>query len=323
FDDRSQEVSIRVGVLLQLIRRLVERRVHGAGRSVVHRMREHHGRRDPFQPMVVERQRAEERRAGSERMNGRADIVEEPRRRQLRRTYAAADCRLGFVNDDLAPQLRDDDGCGQAVRARSDNDGVGLSHEVSTRVALIDDRRSNVAVMTDTLPGYWLSRLVFERALALIYFVAFLVAANQFVPLLGERGLTPVSRFVRYVPFRASPSLFYLAPTDAALRAAAWAGVILSAIAVVGLADRRHALVSAVLWAAMWALYLSFVNVGQTFYGFGWETLLLEAGFLAIFLGSGRTAPIVWLNWAYRWLLFRVMFGAGLIKLRGDPCWRN
>ena len=108
--------------------------------------------------------------------------------------------------------------------------------------------------MTDALPGYWLSRLVFERALALMYFVAFLVAANQFVPLLGEHGLTPASRFVRYVPFRASPSLFYLAPTDAAFRAAAWAGVILSAIAAAGLADRRHALVSAVLWAAMWAL---------------------------------------------------------------------
>ena len=35
------------------------------------------------------------------------------------------------------------------------------------------------------------------------------------------------------------------------------------------------------MWAALWVLYLSFVNVGQTFYGFGWETLLLEAGLLA------------------------------------------
>jgi len=177
--------------------------------------------------------------------------------------------------------------------------------------------------MTDALPGYWLSRLVFERALALMYLVAFLVAANQFVPLVGEHGLTPASRFVRYVPFRASPSLFYLAPADGVFRAAAWAGVILSVIGVSALADRQPALVSAAVWAAMWALYLSFVNVGQTFYGFGWETLLLEAGFLAIFLGSGRGAPIAWSNWTYRWLLFRVMFGAGLIKLRGDPCWRS
>src|SRR5438874_8221963 len=177
--------------------------------------------------------------------------------------------------------------------------------------------------MTDALPGYWLSRLVFERALALIYFVAFLVAANQFVPLLGEHGLTPVSRFVRYVPFRASPSLFYLAPTDAAFRAAAWAGVILSAIAVAGLVDHQHALVSAVLWTALWALYLSFVNVGQTFYGFGWETLLLEAGFLAIFLGQAWTFTPLPLVYLVGWLVFRLDFGAGLIKMRGDACWRD
>ena len=65
------------------------------------------------------------------------------------------------------------------------------------------------------------------------------------------------------------------------------------------------------------------VNVGQTFYGFGWETLLLEAGFLAIFLGPASTAPPTLVLWLYRWLLFRVEFGAGLIKLRGDRCWRD
>jgi hypothetical protein len=73
----------------------------------------------------------------------------------------------------------------------------------------------------------------------------------------------------------------------------------------------------------MWALYLSVVNVGQTFYGFGWETLLLEAGFLAVFLGPAATAPPTLVLWLFRWLLFRVEFGAGLIKLRGDRCWRD
>src|SRR4029450_6968284 len=74
---------------------------------------------------------------------------------------------------------------------------------------------------------------------------------------------------------------------------------------------------------ALGALYLSVVNVGQTFYGFGWETLLLEAGFLAVFLGPAATAPPTLVLWLYRWLLFRVEFGAGLIKLRGDRCWRD
>jgi hypothetical protein len=70
-------------------------------------------------------------------------------------------------------------------------------------------------------------------------------------------------------------------------------------------------------------LYLSFINVGQTFYGFGWESLLVETGFFTILAGASFTPPAVLLNWIYRWTLFRLMFGAGLIKLRGDACWRD
>jgi hypothetical protein len=171
--------------------------------------------------------------------------------------------------------------------------------------------------------AYWYSRFVFERALAALYLVAFLVAANQFVPLLGERGLLPAARFTQYVPFRTSPSLFYLSPTDTVFRAGAWLGVALAVLMLSGWPQHRGAIVSAIVWALLWVLYLSFVNVGQTFYGFGWETLLLEAGFLAVFLGGWTTTPSVWLVWMYRWLLFRVMFGAGLIKIRGDSCWRD
>ena len=171
--------------------------------------------------------------------------------------------------------------------------------------------------------AYWYSRFVFERALAALYLVGFLVAANQFVPLLGQRGLLPVSRFTQFVPFRASPSLFYLSPTDTAFRVCAWVGVALAVLTLIGWPQQRGSVVSAVVWASMWLLYLSFVNVGQTFYGFGWETLLLESGFVAIFLGGWATTPSMWLVWLYRWLLFRVMFGAGLIKIRGDSCWRD
>jgi hypothetical protein len=177
-------------------------------------------------------------------------------------------------------------------------------------------------MIMDELPGYWYSRFLFERALAGIYLVAFLCAVNQFVPLLGEHGLQPVPRFIRAVPFRESPSLFYLAPTDLAFRVAAWAGVGLSCLALSGYAQRGAAFTAAV-WAALWVLYLSFVNVGQIFYGFGWETLLLEAGFLTIFAGGSGSAPNAVNVWLWRWLLFRIMFGAGLIKLRGDPCWRD
>ena len=171
--------------------------------------------------------------------------------------------------------------------------------------------------------SYWYSRFLFERALAALYLVAFAVAANQFVPLLGERGLLPVSRFTQLVPFRSSPSLFFLSPTDTAFRAGAWLGIGLAVLTLTSWPQQRGSIVSAVVWALLWVLYLSFVNVGQTFYSFGWETLLLEAGFLAIFLGGWSTTASMWLVWMYRWLLFRIMFGAGLIKIRGDACWRD
>jgi hypothetical protein len=171
--------------------------------------------------------------------------------------------------------------------------------------------------------AYWSSRLVFERALAGIYLIAFLDAVNEFVPLLGARGLMPVSRFVRAVPFQESPSLFFLSSSDATFRIAAWAGVALSCLVLTGLPSRLGALAAGAVWGALWVLYLSFVNVGQTFYGFGWESLLLEVGFFAMFLGGTHTPPNPWLRLIFAWTLFRLMFGAGLIKLRGDPCWRN
>jgi hypothetical protein len=100
-------------------------------------------------------------------------------------------------------------------------------------------------------------------------------------------------------------------------------GAGLAVAALLGLPEQGPAWVSMTVWLALWALYLSIVNVGQTFYGFGWETLLLEAGFLAVFLGPAAQAPPTLVLWLYRWLLFRVEFGAGLIKLRGDRCWRD
>jgi hypothetical protein len=125
------------------------------------------------------------------------------------------------------------------------------------------------------------------------------------------------------VPFRRAPSLFHLHYSDRFLTGIAWAGAGLATAALLGLPEQGPAWLSPAAWLAMWALYLSIVNVGQTFYGFGWETLLLEAGFLAVFLGPAGTAPPALVLWLFRWLLFRVEFGAGLIKLRGDRCWRD
>src|SRR3954470_18237023 len=123
--------------------------------------------------------------------------------------------------------------------------------------------------------------------------------------------------------FRESPSLFYWRYSDRLFRGVSIAGMLLSLLIVVGLPDHLPYLLCIAIWLITWALYLSIVNIGQTFYSFGWESLLLEAGFLAAFLGPAWTAvpaPIIWL---FRWLLFRLEFGAGLIKMRGDRCWRD
>src|SRR5438105_2036001 len=172
-------------------------------------------------------------------------------------------------------------------------------------------------------PDYWLTRLVIERALGVTYCIAFLVAVNQFRPLLGEKGLLAVPLFLSRVSFLQAPSVFHIRYCDPILLGVAWTGVVLSVGVVVGLLDLAPPWISILVWFALWVLYQSIVYVGQVFYAFGWETLLLEAGFLAIFLCAGPTVPAWPLILLFRWLVFRVEFGAGLIKLRGDRCWRN
>jgi hypothetical protein len=113
----------------------------------------------------------------------------------------------------------------------------------------------------------------------------------------------------------------WISAADGFMVGLAWTGVLLSVALLLGYATGIHLL-------GLWILYSSFVNVGQLFYGYGWEILLLEAGFLSVFLcplvrdgWRHPAAPERAVLWLFRWLLFRVMFGAGLIKLRGDPCW--
>ena len=156
-----------------------------------------------------------------------------------------------------------------------------------------------------SVKGYWLSRALFQRGLGLTYLIAFVVALNQFRPLLGERGLLPVPAFVKQVPFRESPSLFYFAPKDGVFLAAAWIGIVLSCLAITGISERYTTWVSMLVWTMLWVLYLSFVNVGQIFYGFGWESILLETGFFAIFLGCRSEAPSFISLLIVRWITFR------------------
>lgn len=187
------------------------------------------------------------------------------------------------------------------------------------------------------LPGeagssYWLTRFCILRLLGFIYAVAFLAAANQIVPLIGEHGLLPMHLFIdrvraalgsSFFGFLQLPSLFWIDHSDNALVAVSWIGFGLSCVVVAGYAN-------AILLGLLWFLYMSIVHIGQAWYSYGWEVQLLETGFLAIFLCPlldarpfPRRAPPLVIFWLFRLLIFKIMLGSGLIKIRGDASWRD
>jgi hypothetical protein len=184
----------------------------------------------------------------------------------------------------------------------------------------------------DPAPTYWLTRFVLLRLLGLVYCAAFLSLAVQVLPLLGSRGLLPVATLLdrltthfgsRGEGFLQIPSLFWLGVSDGWLQGLAWAGLALSAAVLLGYAN-------GLILLLLWALYMSYVHVGQDWYGYGWEIQLLETGFLAVFLCPfldgrpfPRRAPPAAVIVLFRWLIVRIMLGAGLIKIRGDACWRD
>src|SRR5205809_4019284 len=113
---------------------------------------------------------------------------------------------------------------------------------------------------------FWLTRLCFQRALAGTYLIAFLIAANQFIPLLGARGLQPVRLFVRHVPLRRAPSLFYINCSDCFIAVMIWCGVALSCFALTGFSESFGLGVSMMTWALLCILDLSLRHARQTSY---------------------------------------------------------
>lgn len=175
------------------------------------------------------------------------------------------------------------------------------------------------------------SSLVFIRLLALIHLIAFASAWTQISGLIGVHGIAPAGLYLEaahqqlgraaYVEL---PTLCWIFGTKAFLPVLCAAGVALSVLLFAGIAPWLCLLL-------LWADYLSLVNVGQMFWAFQWDGLLLEATLLAVFAVPWRWRPL-WrleeppplarlLLW---WLLFRLMFLAGVVKLSsGDPSWRD
>ncbi len=181
-------------------------------------------------------------------------------------------------------------------------------------------------------PGERLTAWIFLRALGIVFLVAFVSLWVQFMGLAGGEGILPAHDFLTSIRAHDGPVRYWFVPTlawvnssDAALHSLCAAGASLSLLLALGVAPMASLL-------ACWALYLSLATVGQEFFWFQWDGLLLETAFLALFL-----APLRWRSrpgsdpppsrlalWALRALLFRLMFSSAVVKLAsGDPTWRQ
>jgi len=179
--------------------------------------------------------------------------------------------------------------------------------------------------------SFRLSGVLFVRALGVTYLIAFASLAVQVVGLAGRNGILPAEAFLEAVRAQFGPARYWDVPTlfwwtgagDGMLRAACWAGAAVGAAVAAGFAPRAGL-------ALAWLLYLSLATVCRTFLNFQWDALLLEAGFLALLVAPGglrRTLaaapdPRRWALFLVRFLLFRLMFSSGVVKLAsGDAAW--
>ena len=175
--------------------------------------------------------------------------------------------------------------------------------------------------------SYKIATTLFVRLLGVVYLIAFSSLWVQIDGLIGSHGIVPAGDYLSAVEqicasehppesaFWRVPTLAWISSSDFFLNALCVAGVVLSLLLIMGLLPLPVIIL-------LWACYLSLYQVGQVFLSFQWDILLLECGFIAIFLVpalrtrcfSDRPASrlALWLLW---WLLFRLMFESGVVKL--------
>jgi len=177
-----------------------------------------------------------------------------------------------------------------------------------------------------------LARWLFLRLLGVSYLIAFVSLWAQIDGLIGRDGILPASEYLKAVGERVGSLKYWWLPTfcwfnagDASLHLQCGLGVLLSLLLIAGVAPVLDL-------AVLWAVYLSLSTACREFLSFQWDILLLETGFLAIFLAPRRwlpklsreTPPSLTVLWLLRWLLFRLMFMSGAVKLlSADSTWWN
>lgn len=180
--------------------------------------------------------------------------------------------------------------------------------------------------------GYRVAVNAFLRALGGIYLLAFFSLGDQIHGLIGSGGILPVEDFMERARIQLGsagwlqlPSILWWFSGDAVLGMLCYVGMAFSILLILGILPLLSSLV-------LWLFYLSLVVGGQVFLSFQWDNLLLEAGFLAILLSpavfisrsSTNPDPPRFVIFLLHWLLFRLMFSSGYVKLAsGDASWRD
>jgi predicted DCC family thiol-disulfide oxidoreductase YuxK len=183
-------------------------------------------------------------------------------------------------------------------------------------------------------PSYVLTRWVFLRLLGMVYVIAFLSLLVHVAGLIGTHGILPAGDFLQAIrhnfgsaAYHLFPTLAWISASDAALKLLCGMGAFFGLLITLGVG-------AGPALALAWLCYVSLVTVGQDFLSFQWDILLLETGFLAIFLAPWSALEPPWrlgtshasttVLWLERWLLFRLMFLSGAVKLlSNDPTWRD
>ena len=177
-----------------------------------------------------------------------------------------------------------------------------------------------------------ISRVLFLRGLGVIFLIAILSWWVQIDELVGSRGLTPMADYLDQVGkildqqergrFTTLPTLFWISSSDGFIHLACLTGTMLAVMLVAGFAPGPCLL-------GLWAIYLSLLTTGGAFMSFQWDILLVEAGFLAIWLAPWRrwqipisradAPPLGWGEKAMLWLswfvIAKLMFQSGWVKL--------
>jgi predicted DCC family thiol-disulfide oxidoreductase YuxK len=179
-------------------------------------------------------------------------------------------------------------------------------------------------------PTYSWARRWFLRTLGVIYLIAFVSLWVQVDGLIGTNGISPVNQFLPAAHEQLGDRAYSLLPTlcwfnssNTFLHFLCAGGVVTSLLLIAGI-------VPVVSLIALFVFYLSFTIAGQAFLSFQWDILLLETGFLAIFLAPwqiwpkrGREPPVSRAGlFLLKLLLFKLLVMSGVVKLTsGDDSW--